>query len=81
MLVVAFSTGDAVSVGCALTLSANGQILSGLIGVTFTAEADGLKVTSPQSVQATFSVSLDVQICWCVNVDFSESWQYTQALP
>jgi hypothetical protein len=81
MLVVTISTSDSVAVGCALTIHANGQILSGLVGITFTAEASGLvTVTSPQSVQATFSFSVDVQVCWVLNVSFGESFQFTQAL-
>jgi hypothetical protein len=81
MLVVTISTNDSVAVGCALTIKGQGQILSGVVTITFTAEASGVvTVTSPQSVQVTFSVSLDVQVCWCLDVSFSESWQFTQAL-
>ena len=81
MLVVTISTSDSVAVGCMLAISASGQILSGLVGITFTAQASALvTVTSPQSVQATFTVSLDVQVCWCLDVSFSESFQFTYAL-
>ena len=81
MLVVTIAASDSVAVGCALTISASGQILSGLVSITFTAEADGLvTVTSPQSVQVTFAVSVDVQVCWFLDVSFSESFQYTHAL-
>jgi len=69
-------------VGCILTISASGQILSGLVGITFTASASGLvTVTAPRSVQVTFAVSVDVQVCWFLDVSFSESFQFTHALP
>jgi len=82
MLVVTISASDSVAVGCILTISASGQILSGLVGITFTASASGLvTVTAPRSVQVTFAVSVDVQVCWFLDVSFSESFQFTHALP
>jgi hypothetical protein len=82
---LAVTTGGgstAVTIGAILVLSANGKILGGLVGITFTAEAAGaVTVTHPQSVSATFDISIDVQLCWCLDVSFSESVQYTKSLP
>jgi hypothetical protein len=81
---LAVTTGGgstAVTIGCILVLSANGKLLGGLVGVTFTAEAAAaVTVTHPQSVSATFSISIDVQLCWFLDVSFSESVQYTKSL-
>jgi hypothetical protein len=72
---------NTIEIGAMLILSANGKILSGLVGITFTAEAGGaVTVTNPQSVQATFTASVDVQVCWCLDVSFDISQQYTQQL-
>jgi hypothetical protein len=77
----AWSTSPAIGVGCQLTISVSGQLLSGLLGITFTAEAGGVvTVTSPQSVQANFDVSIDITVCWFLDVSFDESFQYTQSL-
>ncbi|HTV91509.1 MAG TPA: hypothetical protein VMG98_02205 [Verrucomicrobiae bacterium] len=82
MLVVTISASDSIAIGVILTLSATGQILGGLVGITFTATASGIiTVTSPQSVTASFSISVDVSLCWFLDIDFTVSAQYTQALP
>jgi hypothetical protein len=84
-LTLAVSTGGgatSVTIGAILVLAANGKILGGLVGITFTAEASGaITVTVPRSVSATFDISVDVQLCWFLDVSFSESVQYTQSLP
>ena len=70
------------SIGAILVLSASGKILGGLVGITFTAEASGaVTVTDPRSVTATFDISVDVQLCWYLDVSFSESVSYTKSLP
>jgi hypothetical protein len=82
MLVVTIKTSASIAVGVQLVISAQGQILGGLVGISFTAEADGLvTVTAPRSVQATFEVSMDVQLCWVLSVSFDETFQYTKSLP
>ena len=81
MLVITLGSSPAIGVGCQLTITVSGQLLSGLVGISFTAQAGALvTVTSPQSVQATFTVSIDITLCWFLNIDFSESFQYTQSL-
>jgi hypothetical protein len=81
-LVVGLGASTTITVGVALIISASGMILSGLIGITFTAEAAGnVTVTVPRSVQATFDVSVDVTLCWFLDVSFDESVQYTKSLP
>jgi hypothetical protein len=89
MLVVTIGASDSVGIGCALTISATASIpdtgnqkVDGLFKISFTAEASAVvTVSTPQSVQATFSVSVDVTVCWFLSVSFSESFQFTQALP
>jgi hypothetical protein len=79
--VVTISAPSSITIGVGLILSANGKVLQGLVGITFTAEAAGaVTVTSPQSVQATFSVSVDVQLCWVLDVSFSFSEQFKHQL-
>jgi hypothetical protein len=83
-LIVGITSGGptSVTIGVGLILSASGQILGGLIGITFTAEADGLiTLTTPRTIQATFDIAVDVSLCWCVDVSFDVSTQYTHALP
>ena len=80
MLVVVTSPPSSIGVGIALILDAKGQILSGLVGITFTAEADGLYIDSPKEIQATFKIQVDVSVCWCLDVDFQMQSQYTKAL-
>ncbi len=80
-LVIVVTGSTSVSMGVALIFTAKGMVLGGLIGITFTAEADGMiTVTSPQAVQATFSVSVDICVCWFINIPFSTSVQYTKQL-
>jgi hypothetical protein len=81
ILVVALEPTTSVTIGCALTLSVTGSILSGLVAITFAASATGLvTVTTPKSVQATFDVSVDVAICWFLDISFDVAFQYTQSL-
>jgi hypothetical protein len=81
MLVIGLGPMTTVSIGCGLVLSVSGQILSGLVGITFTASATGLvTVTDPKSVQATFDVSVDVQLCWFLDISFDVAFQYTQSI-
>ena len=81
MLVIGLGPMTTVSIGCGLTLSVTGQILSGLVGITFSASATGLvTVTDPKSVQATFDVSVDVQLCWFLDISFDVAFQYTQSI-
>lgn len=76
-----------VTVGVGLILSGSAQIpssgsLSGLASITFTAEADGLiTVTTPRTVTATFDISVDVSLCWFLDVSFDVQTQYKHALP
>jgi hypothetical protein len=81
MLVITLAASPSIGVGCQLTITVSGQLLSGLVGISFTAQAAGIvTVTSPQSVQATFGVSIDITLCWFLNIDFSETFQYSQSL-
>ncbi|MGA8383361.1 MAG: hypothetical protein WB710_19735 [Stellaceae bacterium] len=80
-LVVVLSGSTSVSVGVGLILSGSGQILDGLVGISFTAEADGLiTVTTPRAVQATFDIQVDVSLCWFLDVNFDVQTQYTKTL-
>jgi hypothetical protein len=83
-LAVGITSGGpaSVTVGVGLILSGSGQILSGLVGISFTAEADGLiTVTAPRSVTASFDISVDVSLCWFLDVSFDVQTQYKHALP
>jgi hypothetical protein len=81
MLVITLGPSPAIGVGCQLTIGVSGQLLSGLLGISFTAQATGVvTVTSPQSVQATFGVSIDITLCWFLDISFSETFQYTESL-
>jgi hypothetical protein len=80
-LVITESTSTSVTLGLMLIISASAKIMGGLVGITFTAEAGGaITFTSPQSFQATFSVSLDVQLCWFIDISFSASIQFSHQL-
>ncbi len=81
MLVIGTGPMTTVTVGVALTISVTGQILSGLVSITFSASATGLvTVTDPKSVQAVFDVSVDVQICWVLDISFDVAFQYTESI-
>lgn len=80
-LIITESVHNSITVGAALILSANGTVLQGLVAITFTAEAAGaVTVTNPQSVQATFLVSVDVQLSWFLDVSFTFSEQFSHQL-
>lgn len=79
-LVIVTTPPSSVGIGVGLILQASGQILSGLVGITFTAEADGLYITSPKEIQATFDIQVDVSICWFLDVTFEAQTQYTKTL-
>jgi hypothetical protein len=80
-LTITESGSTGITVSLTLTLSVSGSILQGLLGVTFTVEAGAaLTLTSPQSFQATFGASIDVQICWCLDISFSISFQLSHQL-
>ncbi len=79
-LIVVTSTPGSVGIGVGLIMQASGQILSGLVGISFTAEADGLYIDSPKEIQATFDIQVDVSICWFLDVDFEVQTQYTKTL-
>lgn len=81
MLIVGIAPSTSVAVGCGLAMSVSGSLLSGLLAISFGANANGLvTVTDPKSVQATFDVSVDVTVCWFLSVGFDESFQYTQSI-
>lgn len=84
MLVVVTSNPSSVGLGVALIMSATGQVLGGLIGISFTAEADGLVIfqgtPSQTSVQATFDIQVDVSVCWFINFNLDVQQQYTKVL-
>ncbi|HEY6922925.1 MAG TPA: hypothetical protein VI653_05620, partial [Steroidobacteraceae bacterium] len=76
MLIIGTGPATTVTIGCGLALSVSGQILSGLVGITFAAAANGLvTVTDPKSVQATFDVSVDVVLCWFLDITFDVAFQ------
>jgi hypothetical protein len=80
-LVITESSSTSVSLGLMLIISASAKILDGCVGVTFTAEAGGaFTLTSPQSFQATFDVSIDVQVCWVLDISFEASIQLKHQL-
>lgn len=80
-IVVTVSGPGSVTLGLALIISASGKILGGLVGIIFTAEAGGaFTLTNPQSFQATFDVSIDVQLCWVLSISFDASIQFSHQL-
>ena len=87
-LILGFAATDTITIGVALTMTVSADIASGLFAISFSASAAGniidsdpLSLTLRFSLQASFSVSVDVTVCWLVDVSFSESFQYTQSLP
>jgi len=81
MLVIGMGASTSVAIGCGLTISVTGSILNGLLALTFSATATGLvAVTNPKSVQATFDVSVDITICWFLDIAFDLTFQYTQSI-
>jgi hypothetical protein len=81
LVVVVGGPTTTVSVGCALALSVTGAILDGLVSIAFAASAIGMvTVTDPKSVQATFDVSIDVTICWFLDIGFDVAFQYMQSI-
>jgi hypothetical protein len=92
-LVINIAQTDSITIGVILTLSVSASVpasgnAKGLLRITFSAAASGnIIVTDPSlthlqlSLQATFSISIDVSVCWFIDVDFSNTIQYTQALP
>ena len=79
-LVIVTTLPSSIGIGVGLILYASGQVLSGLVGISFTAEADGLYITSPKEIQATFDIQVDVSICWFLDVTFEAQTQYTKTL-
>ena len=83
-LVVVTSPPSSIGVGVGLILSASGQILGGVVGITFTAEADGLlifQITPKETlVQATFDIQVDVSLCWFLDITFEVQTQYTKQI-
>jgi hypothetical protein len=83
-LVVVTTPPTSIGVGVGLIMQASGQILSGLVGITFTAEADGLFIfqnnPTHTSVQATFDAQVDVSLCWFLNITFEVQTQYTKQI-
>lgn len=83
-LVVVTSPPPSIGVGVGLILSASGQILGGVVGISFTAEADGLLIfqLSPKEtlVQATFDIQVDVSLCWFLDITFEVQTQYTKQI-
>jgi hypothetical protein len=80
-IVVTESTSASITLGLMLVISASARILQGLVGITFTSEAGGaFQLTNPQSFQATFDVSVDVQLCWVLDVSFDASIQFSHQL-
>jgi hypothetical protein len=92
-LSISFASTDSVALGLILTLSVSASIpasgsAKGLFAISFSAEASGSIIDNNPSLtdlnlslQATFGVSVDVSVCWFINISFSETVQYTQALP
>jgi hypothetical protein len=87
-LAISFSSTDSVALGLILTLSASASIpatgsAKGLFAISFSAEASGTIIDNNQkfSLQATFGVSVDVSVCWFIDISFSETIQYSQSLP
>ncbi len=76
------TTPRSFGLGIAFILSASGKILEGLIGIAFTAEADGVLILTPTPVtaQVTFDIQVDVSVCWFLDVTFEAQTQWTETL-
>jgi hypothetical protein len=74
-----------LGLGIGLILDASGEIGSGPVAfaqVQFTAEFDALVFVTAKPIffQGTFDVQLDVTVCWCLNVNFEDKFQFTANL-
>jgi len=84
-LVIVTTAPRSIGVGVMLILAASGKILDGLVGISYTVEADGLLIWqfSPcqLTAQATFDAQVDVTVGWFFNGTVEIQTQYSHAMP
>jgi hypothetical protein len=66
-----------IAVGFGAIIDVSGTILDGAAGIEFTAEANGLYIASPSSVEFTFEIEVDVTEGWFFSVPFDTEVQLT----
>ena len=66
-----------IALGFGAILDVSGTILDGWLSIDFTAEANGLFIPSPSSVEFTFEVEVDVTEKWFLSVSFEIEVQVT----
>jgi hypothetical protein len=73
-----------ITIGAFVLFKGRAEILGGIVTVTIQIEASGkvqsrLKAPDPKDEQTTMiaqvTFSLDISICWIINISFSESWE------
>ncbi|MFI5117765.1 MAG: hypothetical protein ACHP8B_13825 [Terriglobales bacterium] len=84
-LVLVTTPPRSIGVGLMLILNASGNVLGGLVGISFTAEADALLIWqfSPcqLTAQATLDAQVDVTLGWFFDTTVEIQTQYSHAMP
>jgi hypothetical protein len=83
-LAIVTTSPQSIGLGLVLILSASGQVLGGLVGISFTAEAIASLTLQPSTSQltaaATFLASVDVTLGWFLDITVSVSTTYSHTM-
>ena len=83
-LTIVTTSPQSIGIGLVLILSASGQVLGGLVGISFTAEAIAALTLQPSPCQltaaATFLASVDVTLGWFFDITVSVSTTYSHTV-
>lgn len=83
-LVIVTTPPRSIGLGLMLILAANGKVLSGLVGISFSAEADAVLIlqSSPcqLTAQATFDAQLEITLGWFLDITFDAQAQYQKSV-
>ncbi len=83
-LTIVTTSPQSIGLGLVLILAASGQVLGGLVGISFTAEAIASLTLQPSPCQltaaATFLASVDVTLGWFLDITISVSTTYSHAM-
>lgn len=81
-LAIVTTSPQSIGMGLVLILSASGQVLGGLVGISFTAEAIASLTLQPSpcklTAAATFLASVDVTLGWFFSITVSVSTTYSE---
>ncbi len=83
-LSIVTTSPQSIGIGLVLILAASGQVLGGLVGISFTAEAIAALTLQPSPCQltaaATFLASVDVTLGWFFDITVSVSTTYSHTI-